>query len=95
MESTCVVWFRRDLRLDDNPALVYALQNFSQVIPFFVWACEEEGQVRLRATASLFFLAPDACARPACCAPRRMHCAFGRVDSSFYAVARLRAWRGL
>jgi hypothetical protein len=43
--ETCVVWFRRDLRLDDNPALVYALQNFSQVIPFFVWACEEEGQV--------------------------------------------------
>ena len=43
--ETCVVWFRRDLRLDDNPALVCALQNFSQVIPFFVWACEEEGQV--------------------------------------------------
>jgi deoxyribodipyrimidine photo-lyase len=32
-----VVWFRRDLRLADNPALVEAIQAHNQVVPLFVW----------------------------------------------------------
>eukprot|EP00775_Hariotina_reticulata_P005124 gene5124-5364_t len=39
-----ILLFRKDLRLDDNPALVAALQSSSTVIPVFIWAPEEEGQ---------------------------------------------------
>ena len=38
-----VVWFRRDLRLEDNPALVAAARSGGMVIPVFIWAPEEEG----------------------------------------------------
>jgi deoxyribodipyrimidine photo-lyase len=37
-----VLWFRRDLRLTDNPALARALEQGS-VIPVFIHAPEEEG----------------------------------------------------
>ena len=37
------VWFRRDLRLDDNPALMAACRAGREVVPFFIWAPEEEG----------------------------------------------------
>jgi deoxyribodipyrimidine photo-lyase len=40
--STALVWFRRDLRLADNPALATALARHAQVIPVFVHAPEEE-----------------------------------------------------
>ena len=44
MASCCtVVWFRRDLRLEDNPALVAATRS-GPVIPLFIWTPEEEGQ---------------------------------------------------
>ncbi|PNH07791.1 Cryptochrome-1 [Tetrabaena socialis] len=42
--GTVIVWFRRDLRVDDNPALVAALNAAENVIPVFIWAPEEEGQ---------------------------------------------------
>ncbi len=32
-----VVWFRRDLRLADNPVLVEAIETHDQVVPLFVW----------------------------------------------------------
>ena len=32
-----VIWFRRDLRLSDNPALAAALASGPDVIPLFVW----------------------------------------------------------
>jgi deoxyribodipyrimidine photo-lyase len=32
-----VVWFRRDLRLADNPALVEAIEAHHHVVPLFVW----------------------------------------------------------
>lgn len=38
----CIVWFRRDLRTYDNPALVAALNSAKHVIPVYVWAPEEE-----------------------------------------------------
>ena len=34
--STAVVWFRRDLRLHDHPALAHALERFDRVLPLFV-----------------------------------------------------------
>ncbi|KAL4431148.1 hypothetical protein ABPG75_006404 [Micractinium tetrahymenae] len=38
-----LVWFRRDLRVADNPALVAAV-SMGEVIPVYIWAPEEEGQ---------------------------------------------------
>jgi deoxyribodipyrimidine photo-lyase len=37
-------WFRRDLRLADNPALVAALENAESVLPVYIWSPEEEGE---------------------------------------------------
>ncbi|MDQ6798717.1 MAG: deoxyribodipyrimidine photo-lyase, partial [Actinomycetota bacterium] len=34
--STSVLWFRRDLRLSDHPALTAATQSADQVLPLFV-----------------------------------------------------------
>ncbi len=41
--SPSLVWFRLDLRLDDNPALRAARQRGGPVVPVFVWAPHEEG----------------------------------------------------
>lgn len=40
-----MVWFRRDLRLADNPALFQALNRAAEgpVLPVFIWSPEEEG----------------------------------------------------
>ncbi|XP_013858918.1 deoxyribodipyrimidine photo-lyase isoform X2 [Austrofundulus limnaeus] len=37
-----VLWFRRDLRLCDNPALIGSLELGAPVIPVFIWSPEEE-----------------------------------------------------
>jgi len=37
-----LVWFRHDLRLDDNPALAAAAARGAAVVPLFIWAPEEE-----------------------------------------------------
>lgn len=37
------MWFRQDLRLEDNPALAAAVARGGPVIPVFIWAPEEEG----------------------------------------------------
>lgn len=39
-----LVWFRQDLRLGDNPALIAALGCGEPIIPVFIWAPDEEGQ---------------------------------------------------
>ncbi|MEI6659165.1 MAG: deoxyribodipyrimidine photo-lyase, partial [Planctomycetota bacterium] len=41
MNSPTIVWFRSDLRLDDNPALLAAAER-GAVVPVFIWAPEEE-----------------------------------------------------
>ncbi|MFM7205651.1 MAG: cryptochrome/photolyase family protein [Planctomycetaceae bacterium] len=41
MSGPTIVWFRRDLRLDDNPALVAAAAR-GGVVPVFIWAPDEE-----------------------------------------------------
>ena len=42
-ESPTVVWFRQDLRIEDNPALWEAVKRGGPVVPVYVWAPEEEG----------------------------------------------------
>ncbi len=39
-----LIWFRRDLRLDDNPALAWAAETGRPVIPFFLLDDEECGR---------------------------------------------------
>ena len=43
MSITTLLWFRLDLRLTDNPALLAAVGQGGPVIPVFIWSPEEEG----------------------------------------------------
>ena len=40
MEEVSIFWFRRDLRLNDNAGLYYALKNNKQVLPVFIFDTE-------------------------------------------------------
>ena len=40
-EQTIIVWFRSDLRIEDNPALFEAAKE-GRIIPVFIWSPEEE-----------------------------------------------------
>ncbi len=42
MFHTTILWFRRDLRLDDNPALTHALTNSARIIPVYIHAPDDE-----------------------------------------------------
>ena len=42
MPNTAILWFRRDLRLDDNPALVRAMTDNERVLPLYIHAPDEE-----------------------------------------------------
>lgn len=37
-----LLWFRRDLRLCDNPALIGSLEVGAPIVPVFIWSPEEE-----------------------------------------------------
>lgn len=39
---TAILWLRRDLRLDDNPALLSALANGARLVPVYIHAPDEE-----------------------------------------------------
>jgi deoxyribodipyrimidine photo-lyase len=39
-----IVWFRQDLRLDDQPALQAAISRGEPVIPVFIWSPDEDGE---------------------------------------------------
>lgn len=41
-DHTIILWFRRDLRLTDNPALTEAIKTGARIIPIFIWSPEEE-----------------------------------------------------
>jgi len=41
--ETVIVWFRRDLRLSDHPALSLALERQQRVLPVYIHAPHEEG----------------------------------------------------
>ncbi|KAL3507648.1 hypothetical protein ACH5RR_033030 [Cinchona calisaya] len=42
-KAKTIVWFRRDLRIEDNPALAAAARD-GCVFPVFIWCPKEEGQ---------------------------------------------------
>jgi deoxyribodipyrimidine photo-lyase len=42
--NPAIVWFRQDLRLQDNPALAAAVRRGAPVIPVYVWDPEGEGR---------------------------------------------------
>ncbi len=46
MSDTSLLWFRHDLRLADNPALLAAVGRGGPVIPVFIWSPAEEGAWR-------------------------------------------------
>ena len=43
VSDATIVWFRQDLRLRDNPALLAAVAAGTPVIPVYIWSPEEEG----------------------------------------------------
>ena len=36
LAKTSIMWFRRDLRINDHPALLAAIESAEQVIPLFI-----------------------------------------------------------
>ncbi len=42
--SCSILWFRRDLRLSDHPALLSALESAEEIIPLYIHSPEEEGE---------------------------------------------------
>ena len=54
-KARALVWFRKDLRLRDNPALESALANGKEIIPVFIWN-EEEGRRWRPGAASRWWL---------------------------------------
>ena len=42
--GTAIVWFRRDLRLTDNPALSAACEHARHVVSLYVHAPEDDGE---------------------------------------------------
>ena len=49
--SVSIVWFRSDLRLSDNPALIKALESGRPVVPVFLLDEETDGVRRLGAAS--------------------------------------------
>lgn len=49
--STAILWFRRDLRLADHPALVAACAQHQRVLPLYIHAPDEEGEWRAGAAS--------------------------------------------
>ena len=49
-----LVWFRKDLRLNDNPALARALTSGKKIIPIFVWDKEEGGDWKAGSASRLW-----------------------------------------
>jgi deoxyribodipyrimidine photo-lyase len=44
MTHPVLLWFRRDLRLADNPALVAAVESGAPIVPVFVWSPDDDGR---------------------------------------------------
>jgi deoxyribodipyrimidine photo-lyase len=42
--STAIVWFRRDLRLADQPALAAAVAAHERIVPLYIHAAQEDGE---------------------------------------------------
>ena len=44
MSNRHIVWFRQDLRIKDNPALIEAAKNNAKVIPIYILDDENAGE---------------------------------------------------
>jgi deoxyribodipyrimidine photo-lyase len=44
MKTASIVWFRQDLRIQDNPALHAAIRRGRPIIPVYIWSPAEEGE---------------------------------------------------
>ena len=42
--KTSIMWFRRDLRINDHPALLAAIESADQVIPLFILDKKQIGE---------------------------------------------------
>ncbi len=42
VDGPTIVWFRQDLRIEDNPALLAAVSRQAPVIPLYIWSPEHE-----------------------------------------------------
>ena len=54
MSNTCLLWFRKDLRLDDNPALLEAIEH-ENVTPLFIFDPSIDEYAKI-GSASLWWL---------------------------------------
>jgi deoxyribodipyrimidine photo-lyase len=43
LTAPTILWFRKDLRLEDNSALKAAIEKGAPVIPLFIWSPDESG----------------------------------------------------
>ena len=50
-QERTIVWFRKDLRIQDNPSLFAALENNQRIIPVFIWDEEAGGSWKLGASS--------------------------------------------
>lgn len=51
MSQPSLVWFRNDLRLDDQPAIAAAVERAEPIIPVYIWSPEEEGRWKMGAAS--------------------------------------------
>ena len=56
MEKTAIFWFRRDLRLHDNPALLEALVSGLPVLPVFIFDTGILGKLHRKRDARVLFI---------------------------------------
>jgi deoxyribodipyrimidine photo-lyase len=68
--STAVVWFRRDLRVHDHPALVRAVEEYGRVLPLFVVDDRLMGSGERPASNRLWFMGESVTALAASLAER-------------------------
>jgi hypothetical protein len=63
-----IVWFRRDLRLADHPALHAAAASGRPVLPVFIWAVSAAGRPSAQQTARLSLRCSRCCLSQPCAA---------------------------
>ena len=51
MSNRHIVWFRQDLRIKDNPALIEAAKNNAKVIPIYILDDENAGEWKMGAAS--------------------------------------------
>lgn len=56
MEKISIFWFRRDLRLYDNTALYYAIQENIPVLPLFIFDSEILDDLKDKSDARVNFI---------------------------------------